>query len=78
MPTDSVRLHPNFDRFFQSQRGISLGAHVSAVAFARSAQLKAGNDTTVITNDKIDASRTPARTWKSIEIAELEYETVFQ
>src|SRR5580704_3413395 len=48
--TGFVSLHSPIDRFFQSEWGVSFCAHVCAVAFARGAQLKTGNDASVITN----------------------------
>ena len=69
MLTGLVRLHPFIDRSFQRERRIALSAHISAVAFARSAQLKTGDDTSVIANHKTGAARTAARAWIPIEIA---------
>jgi hypothetical protein len=73
-----VRLHPSIDRFPQSERRVSLRAHVAAVAQARGAQLKTGDDTSVITDCERNVVRSASRLRISIEIAVLKDEPMTQ
>lgn len=78
MPTGFVRFQPFIDCSFQRERGISLRAHVSAVANARGAQLKTGNNTSAISNHQSGAGRASFRAGISIEVAILEYKSASQ
>jgi len=74
----AVRLRPSIDGFLQCKLGISFRAHIPAVSYTRSAELKTSDDTSVIADYQRNTVRTATRVWIPVEIAVLQSKTAAQ